>query len=189
MTEENPWGDLNPDFDPGAWEAGLPGGTVADVFCMMALETFGKLARVMEVQDEEAEAGILLDYIHQFDGVEENPFEYLTRVSLVMDGLLFRVLAGDPNPTGPPSGDLTTSMLAFDAHSELPVDAPMQELALEVIGYAANWKWPKVDAAMEKRCQQAIDEGDNRFLVTFSNLLMQIFVGLDGPERVGLRKS
>jgi hypothetical protein len=121
------------------------------------------------------------------DSVQEdvNPYGIVCQVGIVLSAMAVRALAGDTNPTGPPQGQMGITSVAWDRSNGSIVDSPVSDVAVEAISYAANWDWDHLTAMMEKR----LDEQENAtlFLHELAGVLMSIFIGVGGIERVGWR--
>lgn len=153
-----------------------------DVFNVMATDAIKKYC-IATVSGDDAVANEAIDsYLRQFDGTDENPLAHLTRVAIVLNGTLLRVLQGDRHPQLPP-----TRMYVSNIKLRGLDDEAHGAIAIEIIEHCANWRFEEIESTMEAKCTQ--EYGDNYFLPEFLNLLVSIFISLDGPQTIGWIKN
>lgn len=156
-----------------------PNHVVTSVYYTMATECW-KNVTTKTAEGDMDEANNMMDaYLNQYVGTPENPLVHFGRVGIITTSMLLRYIAGDPHPMDKPHGTFNMSSMVVDAHSGMPVDRPLEEFLLTVVSMAANWQWEELENQMGEHI------GTDYDLLDFIQSLVNMFVGLEGPQRLG----
>lgn len=148
----------------------------------VATDAFKRMVIAVESEDNVTATAVWREMVEQVAG-SVNPYGLLVQVAIIYNAFIVRAVAGDPSPTGPPSGRLNVSVIGWNKSTESIVDAPLADFAATAIVHAANWQWQDLNDMMIKRLDEVSDSDD--FLHDLAAMLMSMFIGLGGLDRAG----
>lgn len=146
-----------------------------------AVDTFKAVSQAI-VNDEVKLAAILWEQFVTRVGDDVNPFGAFVQAGILTTATAIRVMANDPNPTGPPCGEIEIMAIAWNKLDETIVDMEELDVASAAITYACNWEWEKLNELMSSTVSE---HDDDEFLQQLGAVIMSIFVGVGGLESVG----
>lgn len=146
-----------------------------------AVAVFVTIAGAVVNEEMELAAVIWQGFCYRL-GSQFDPFAMFVHAGIISAATAIRVLCGDPDPEGPPSGDTSLLALATDRDTGEPVEMEEIELAATLIGHACNWEWDKVSEAVQAKTEDMEDVAHAEFLRSLGAALMSMFVGVGGLE-------
>ena len=151
---------------------------------MLAIDAFKELALTIEHDDAPAGQVRWQSFVDKLpDNV--SPYGLFVTVGIIYNAAIFRVLAGDPEPSAAPGIDLEIQVVGIDAQDGTPVELPLEVFATRAISLAANWEWNTLNNLMLERIEHEDDVDE--FLYNLGACLMSIFIGVGGSEAAGWR--
>lgn len=140
------------------------------------IATFIKMAAFL---DKGETKGAEVTWSEFCDRVSErlNPYALFVHGGIFCTAVAVRAYSGDPDPTGPPSGEIELMTVARNSDTGDFVDLDAADVAGTVIGYACNWEWDKVNELMSSKVESLTD---NEFLWDLGAVLTTVFIGVNG---------
>lgn len=148
----------------------------SDIFVIEANEAFRNIVMGLSAEDEDLVNGLVERFTTTYRDPKHTPFSALARVGIVHNGVILRMMTGDPNPSGPPTREIRTTTVIVNLMGD-DRDTSMEELATTAVTYAANWYWAKLDKFMK----EMEGKGDD-FMEQFSQTLIAMFLAIGGEK-------
>lgn len=141
-----------------------------------AISTFVKIATATAMEAHETAQTIWESFCDR-NGDEYDPYALYVHGGILSTALAVRTYCGDPNPAGPPTGEIDVMTVARSASTGEFVDLEAAELAGTIIGYACNWEFEKINTLMAAKVEASTD---SEFLKEMGDVLTQVFIGVSG---------
>lgn len=143
-----------------------------------AIETFRAMAAAI-VDDQSELASVLWEHFVLRVGDDVNPFGAFVQAGIITTATAIRTLAGDKNPSGPPTMNVEITAVVWDRVDNTVVEMEEADVAAAVISHACNWEWDKLNELMSSKVEGMTDDS---FLQQLGIVIMSMFVGVGGLE-------
>lgn len=164
--------DFTPKGSDGASTSDMPTNTDIDD----GIATFVKMAALVD-KDELSAAELTWSEFADRVGDRLNAYALFVHGGIFCTAVAVRAYSGDPDPMGPPTGEMDILTVARNATNGEFLDLDAATVAGTVIAYACNWEWDKVNELMQSRVQ---NPNGNEFLWDLGAVLTTVFIGVNG---------
>lgn len=145
-----------------------------DIDCGIA--TFVKMAALVDKKELAAAEATWSEFVDRI-GERLNAYALFVHGGIFCTAVAVRAYSGDPDPMGPPTGEMDILAVARNAETDEFLDLDAATVAGTVIAYACNWEWDKVNELMSSKVDNS---NGNEFLWDLSIVLTSIFIGVNG---------